>query len=420
MNHAWLEMRDLNILELAGKRFIIKRDNLIRMKLKEFEAKQLLQAVGIDISKGILVKEVKEVNNIKEVNFPCFVKAQTLANGRGKAGGIIWVNNQEELIKNIKKYLGKKILNEKVTEILVDEAVDSIKELYLGIMFDISKKCPILMFGEGGVNVEENKDTIDKIEINYLEGLKKEKIKDLPLPFEIAKKLYDCFVKFDCKMIEINPLILTPSGKYLAVDCVAVLDDDARYRWGINFPERIDNRNSTKREIAAHDIDRNDHRGVAGKTFIDLNGDIGILTAGGGASMTLMDALIQSGGKPANFTEYSGDPPKEKVEKLTRIVLEKENLSGLLIAGVIANFTNINETLQGTVKVLIEKNVKFPVVIRRSGPHDKEAKIMLQEVKKKYGLDIHYFDETTPLTKVAEIIVNLSNKYREKNGNNNL
>ncbi|HLC52224.1 MAG TPA: ATP citrate lyase citrate-binding domain-containing protein, partial [Candidatus Nanoarchaeia archaeon] len=195
-----------------------------------------------------------------------------------------------------------------------------------------------------------------------------------------------------------------------------VLDDDARYRWEINFPERTDNRDATAREIAARQIDREDHRGVAGKTFIDLDGDIGILTVGGGASMTLMDTLIQCGGKPANFTEYSGNPPKEKVEKLTRIVLDRENLSGLFVAGVIANFTNIKETLQGTIKVLIEQKTLFPIVIRRAGPHDQEAKEMLEQVKKEFNLDIHYFDETTPMTKAAEIMVELSNQYKEKNG----
>ncbi len=129
--------------------------------------------------------------------------------------------------------------------------------------------------------------------------------------------------------------------------------------------------------------------------------------------MTVIDTLVELGGKPANYTEYSGNPPKEKVEKLTRIVLDRENISGLLIAGVIANFTNVKETLEGIMNILIEKKPDFPIVIRRAGPHDEEAKVMLQEIKAKHGLDIHYYDEKTPMTKAAEIMVELSKKYKQ-------
>ena len=382
------------------------------MKLKEFEAKKLLQAVGIKTSNGILIQDIKNIPEVKNV----LVKVQTLTGSRGKAGGIIEVNNKEEAQRISSRFLGKEFLNERISEVLLDEKIDVKKEFYLGIMFDTSKRCPVVLFSEeGGVEVE--KAQINKIEVDYLEGLKKENLKEIPEAIrEILIKLYQVFVRFDCRMIEINPLALDDNGRLIALDAVAVLDDDARYRWEINFPERTDNRDATAREIAARQIDREDHRGVAGKTFIDLDGDIGILTVGGGASMTLMDTLIQCGGKPANFTEYSGNPPKEKVEKLTRIVLDRENLSGLFVAGVIANFTNIKETLQGTIKVLIEQKTLFPIVIRRAGPHDQEAKEMLEQVKKEFNLDIHYFDETTPMTKAAEIMVELSNQYKEKNG----
>jgi len=382
------------------------------LKLKEFEAKKLLQAVGIKTSNGILIQDIKNIPEVKNV----LVKVQTLTGSRGKAGGIIEVNNKEEAQRISSRFLGKEFLNERISEVLLDEKIDVKKEFYLGIMFDTSKRCPVVLFSEeGGVEVE--KAQINKIEVDYLEGLKKENLKEIPEAIrEILIKLYQVFVRFDCRMIEINPLALDDNGRLIALDAVAVLDDDARYRWEINFPERTDNRDATAREIAARQIDREDHRGVAGKTFIDLDGDIGILTVGGGASMTLMDTLIQCGGKPANFTEYSGNPPKEKVEKLTRIVLDRENLSGLFVAGVIANFTNIKETLQGTIKVLIEQKTLFPIVIRRAGPHDQEAKEMLEQVKKEFNLDIHYFDETTPMTKAAEIMVELSNQYKEKNG----
>ena len=397
------------------------------MKLKEYEAKKLLEAVEIPTSKGTLITSIDQIPEFQNKKI---AKVQTIANGRGKAGGIKVVANKKETITFVEQFLGKEFLKENITEILLDEKIDITKELYLGILFDTSKRTPILVFSkEGGVDIEEtqknNSNKILKVDIEYLEWITPEKIELITSQLsysekiinqirEIITKLYSCFVQFDCKMIEINPLVITSNDDLIAVDCVAVLDDDAKFRRKIEFPERTDNRKKTEREIAANKIDENDHKGVAGKTFIDLDGDIGVLTVGGGASMTLMDTLIKCGGKPANFTEYSGDPSREKVEKLTRIVLEKENLSGLLIAGVIANFTNIKETLQGTVNVLIERKTPFPVVIRRAGPHDEEAKIMLKETIKKYGLDIHYYDENIPMTKAAEIMVELSNKYKEE------
>jgi citryl-CoA synthetase large subunit len=396
------------------------------MKLKEFEAKQLLKSVEIPTSKGLVITSI---GMIPEFSQSKICKVQTIANGRGKAGGIKFVANTQDSTLFFEKFIGKKFLDETITEILLDEKIEISKELYLGILFDTSKRMPILVFSqEGGVEIEEiQKNTpekIIKIDINYLEGITLGQIELITsnLPYsnetknqikDIITKLYTCFKEFDCKMIEINPLIITPNNKVIAVDCVAVLDDDAKFRRKIEFPERTDNRIATRREIAAHKIDKDDHRGVAGKTFIDLDGDIAILTSGGGASMTLMDALIEYGGKPANFTEYSGNPPIEKVEKLTKIVLDKENISGLLVAGVIANFTDIAETLQGIVNVLKIQKPLFPIVIRRAGPNDEIAKIMLEKARQDFNLNIHYFDETVPLTKAAKIMVDLSNEYKK-------
>ena len=390
------------------------------MKLKEYEAKRLFNEMEIPTSKGFLISNLREIPFFEEERI---LKVQSLTGGRGKAGGILTVKDNKEAKVDCERFLKKKFLNEEITEVLLDEKIEIKQELYLGIMFDTSKNSPRFIFSEsGGIDIEENKKT--SVEINYLEGLTTEKIKEILVNSKISKvvkiklqeimiKLYNCFVKYDCKMLEINPLVVTPKDNLVAVDAVIVLDDDANYRREIKFPQRTNIRKATNREIAANEIDKEDHRGVAGKTFIDLDGDIAILTSGGGASMTLMDTLIELGGKPANFTEYSGNPPMEKVEKLTKIVLDKEGLNGLLIAGVIANFTDIKETLQGVVNILQEVKPKYPIVIRRAGPNDEEAKKMLKEAKEQYGLDIHYFDEKTPMTKAAEIIIDLSNKFKQ-------
>lgn len=388
------------------------------MKLKEFEAKQLLEKVGISTSWGILIQSLAE---IPEFTGPLLLKVQTLAGGRGKAGGVLEVENQAEAREVAQRFLSKNFLGEEIKEILLDEMIQIEKEFYFGIMFDTSNRCPVLIVGKGGVDAEDLPKIITPLNFNGVgDALLGDFLSDLSSDVdklkEIIKKLVDCFQRFDCRMIEINPLVLTPNQELIAVDAVAVLDDDAQHRREICFSERTNNRKATAREIAAREIDQDDYRGVAGKTFIELGGDIAILTSGGGATMTLMDAFVEYGGKPANFTEYSGNPPAEKVEKLTRIVLDREGLSGLLVAGVIANFTDIAETLRGVLKVLVEKKPKYPIVIRRAGPNDHLAKEMLMKARPEHDLDIHYYGEEIPLTKAVEILVDLSEQYKQKRG----
>jgi len=160
-------------------------------------------------------------------------------------------------------------------------------------------------------------------EINVLEGLHAWKAREFCVEagFEgksiikmasLACKLYKCYKGNDMKMVEINPVIEDKEGDFYAADAVIVLDDDGMKRHNFEFKEKVGLREKTPREIAANAIDKEDYRGVAGRTFIEMGGNIGILSSGGGASITAMDALITFGAKMANYTEYSGNPPPEK------------------------------------------------------------------------------------------------------------
>ncbi len=409
------------------------------MKLKEFEGKKLFSLCGINASSGILVKSVEEIDSKLASEKVYVAKVQTLQGGRGKKGGVEVVNLLEKAKDFVQKWLGKEFGSEIVNEILFDEKVEIEKELYLGVLFDRSLNCPVLIVSlSGGVEIEElesdRPEAILKVPINYVEGLGdlvvakvKEFVKDglsesvVDELLEVVRKVYDCFVKYDLRMVEINPLVVDASGSLVAVDAVCVFDDDARFRWekklaeeGVEFGERTGLREASEREKRAALIDKDDYRGVAGKTFLDLPGDIALLTSGGGASMTIADTIIGLGGELANFTEYSGNPPREKVEKLTRIVLDRSGLSGLLIAGVVANFTDIKETLSGVLDVLVEVKPKFPIVIRRAGPNDVLAKEMMLLAARENGLDIHYYGEEISLSEAAVKIVELSKVYKAK------
>ena len=403
------------------------------MKLYEFEGKSILQEVGISIPEGRPITEEQDVhllatiaedaiNKHKEV----VVKAQTLSGGRGKAGGIAFCKETAEITAVAERLLNRPILNEKVTKLLIEEKLRIKEEWYLGIIFSQEKRLPILLLSkEGGVDVEEIKDKeMIQEPIDYLKGITEEQLNSIITKAniteqtnklkEIIKTAYFAFKEYDMKMIEINPLALTNDNKLVAADAVVVLDDAAQHRWKKSFPERAGiGRELTENEITAKKIDEEDHRGIAGRTYIDLPGDIGILASGGGASITSVDALISYGGKPANYTEYSGNPPAEKVEKLTRVVLSKP-LNGLWIIGGTANFTRIDITIGGIIDALRDIQPDFPIVVRRGGPGEKEAFDMLEKAKEAYELDITFFDDTTSMTASAEVLVKKVKEYKKK------
>lgn len=266
---------------------------------------------------------------------------------------------------------------------------------------------------------------------------------------DFVMRLWDVFWRFDCRLVEVNPLAkvfcvyssseqnesrsspqgrtINKNSKYIALDAKIILDDNGlgRQKEIEVLPKGASTALPTKREIEAKKIDSEDYRGSAGSTFIEFDGDpdekygagIAILASGGGASLLVMDAVAAAGGRCANYTEYSGNPSGEKVEKLTGITLSRKGLAGCLVAGAVANFTDIYETLLGFAKGLkaVKPKVEYPIVIRRGGPRQKEAFEMLEVFAKKEGYDIHLFGGETPISTAAKKMVELSNSYKNSN-----
>jgi succinyl-CoA synthetase beta subunit len=384
------------------------------MILFEFEGKKLLTAAGIAVPQSQLVTSAEESISIK---FPVVLKAQVLSGKRADVGGILFAENESEYQDQIKKLLGSTINKEKVEQVLVEEKADIEKEYYLSISYDTETRGPLLALSkEGGTGIEERKLEHYVIDPTNVESsfMGWEQIQTIPK--ELVLKLVKLFFEQDCTLLEINPLVKTKSGEWFALDAKVKLDETAigRHPEWKEYPSRsVAGYTPTRNEIAAKKIDEDDYRGTAGSTYFDFDGDIAILASGGGASITAMDALKAVGGKPANFTEYSGNPPREKVEKLTKIVLDKPNLHGLWIVGALANFTDIFETLSGIIDALkkIDPAPEYPIVIRRAGPRDDEAFKMLKEVR---GFDLHVYGEDTSIPQSAKIITKLAKEYAQK------
>lgn len=346
------------------------------------------------------------------MNPPLIAKVQVLSGKRKDAGGILEIKSVKD-VSRIYNMFGKVINKEKVDKVLVEEKIEIDKEYYFSLSYDTKIRGPVVSFSaSGGTGIEDRGVEVYKVDpILFDLGLPK----NHKIPKEVLDTMHaliKIFFSLDLLLLEINPLVVDKYGNVVSLDAKIKTDDSAAVKhpdW--NFPPRsIPGYVPTSREVKAKKIDEGDYRGTAGSTYFDLPGDIAVLASGGGASLTAMDALLAAGGKPANYTEYSGNPPKEKVKKLTEIVLSKAGLNGLWVVGAVANFTDIYETLGGFIEALrsINPKPKIPIVIRRGGPRDAEAFEMLKKVKE---FDLHLYGQEISITESAKIMAKEAKKY---------
>lgn len=391
------------------------------MKLYEFEGHKILSKVGIESPFFVVASDISEVKQARRrLKFPMVAKVQVLSGRRGKSGGIKICTTEKQLIAFAKEHLGHDFPptgpGEQVRFIALAEKVEIALENYISITYDTAKRSPFLLYSnQGGIDIEElsktKSEVIVRVDFDPNDGPTKKELDKNGIPTDFAQRLWDVFWRYDCRLVEVNPLAQLADGSYVAVDAKVILDDAglARHRDLDVLPKGAISAVPSARELDAKKIDEEDYRGSAGSTFIDLDGDIAILASGGGASLLVMDSVVAAGGLPANYTEYSGNPPREKVEKLTKVALSREGLSGCLVAGAVANFTDIYETLAGFVDGLrqVKPKVSYPIVIRRGGPRQKEAYEMLEKVGKKEGFDFHLFSPETPISVACRKMVEL-------------
>jgi succinyl-CoA synthetase beta subunit len=389
------------------------------MKLKEFEGKELLKELGIPVPQSTLLTQNNQNIGIG-MEKGIVLKAQTLSGKRKEKGGILFPQSRIDVQSMLQELYGKEIEGEIVQEILVEEKITIAKEYYLSLSIDTRTRNVLLVFSsQGGSGVEDVKE-FNSIHLNVLRGLPAYKAREMLVEWgidgkemlrlsSVLCKAYTLFRKRDMRLLEINPIIIDDEGNPIAGDCKVILDDDGIRRQKLPFELRTGDRKKTELELAANNIDEDNHKGVAGRSFVELDGDIAVLASGGGASLIAMDALINYGGKPANYTEYSGNPPKEKVKRLTEVTLSKPGLKGCWVVGGTANFTRIDDTLAGFLEALIEIRPTYPILVRRAGPGDKEAFAMLKDAAEKYNLDIHLYGQETPITLSAKYMAELVN-----------
>lgn len=380
------------------------------MRLYEHEGKDLLH------SAGLLTPQPLQLAPLDQLQWqgPCVLKAQVLFGNRAQQSLIQVVTQPAEWntkCSALQTALTPLVPDITATVILMEPLITFQEEWYLALHYDTDTRRPVLWFSSQGGTGIEHRATQSDMQTLPLEQLDQTPLPSLhpSLPLEWLQTFTNLFFAQDLRLLEINPLVLTDQGP-LILDAKVELDDTATYRhpeWEANYPPRsLFARPPTQAEQAAKKINALDHRGVAGASYFDFEGSIAVLGSGGGASILAMDTLLTTTLRPANYTEYSGNPTREKVAALTQLVLAKPDLEGLWVVGGHANFTDQYETLMGVMDGLSQAKLPahFPVVIRRGGPRLEEAFTALRERAADLSLDLQLFSSDTPIPETAFVL----------------
>lgn len=344
------------------------------MDLLEHEAKELFAKYGISVPQGLVLSEPRELDDAR---FPAVVKAQVPVGGRGKAGGIKFAMLPRELFEYTNQLLDTTLHGFKVRQVLIEERLNIKRELYLGITIDRSVKLPVALSSrKGGVNIEDVPERyICKCYINPLIGIQSFMVRDLvdglklnkaekKQVAQILRQLYRLFSELDATLVEINPLVLTVGGKFVAGDAKITLDDDALYRHKEFVKE---DRTLSPLEGRAREL------GIA---LVQLDGNIGVIANGAGLTMATLDVLNLYNGKPGVFLDLGGGASPKRVE--AALALMKDAKPKVILLNIFGGITRCDDVATGVRNVIEKKGMAIPIVARIKGTNEREGREILE------------------------------------------
>jgi len=351
------------------------------MKLHEYQAKEVFADAGIPTPESKLASSVDEVLAAAEdVGYPVAIKAQVQVGGRGKAGGIELVENDEEARAAAESILGMDLKGYEVDRVLVEEAVDFVNELYVGVTMDRGEGKPVAMVStRGGVNIEEvaeeDPDAIVREHVDPSFGMHPYQARkaafeagvDQSIATDVAsvvKTLYDLWDEKDGSEAEINPLMVTADGEVIAADAVMKIDDDALFRQPemAEMEEEAAGLDDLDRKASQYDFD-----------YVRLSGNVGVIGNGAGLVMATLDLVDYYGGSPSNFLDIGGDAKAERVKNALDMVFSDPNADAVVF-NVFGGITRCDEVARGINEALHEfEEIEKPVVVRLAGTNAEEG-----------------------------------------------
>lgn len=389
------------------------------MKLHEYQSRQLLQDHGVPVSRWAVVRQAAEAAGAFErIGAPsCMAKVQVLMGGRGKAGGIQKVSSAAQAAEMCGRFLGKPFSttqsageSKTVRAMMLAEEIDIAREFYLGAVVDRSSRASVALFcAEGGVDIEEvaarNPSAILKMPFgpdagpsdasirSWLEGALEPSALEQAIP--IVRGVCRLFLEKDASIVEINPLVLTPQGRVLALDAKVVIDDNALFRHAdlkaLKDPEEDDERERRAKEL--------------GLSYVSMKGNVGCLVNGAGLAMATMDVIQLAGGQPANFLDVGGGATADQVREAFKIILEDERVEAILV-NIFGGIMKCDVIAEGIIQACRQMSLDVPLVVRLEGTRVREGRKLLEES----GLKIL---SCTTIKQAAETAVREAARSRE-------
>jgi succinyl-CoA synthetase beta subunit len=365
------------------------------VKLQEFHSKEILARHGLPVLPGEVVTAPSDARAAAErLGVPVVVKAQVLAGGRGKAGGVKLAATPDEAEQRAAEILALTIAGAPVHTLLVTPAMDIAHEHYLALVLDrAAKAVAVIASAEGGIEIEEvartNPDAVLRHHLDPLAGLQPADVDTvsafLGVPdahrsafASLLEGLASAFFASDAELAEVNPLAVTGDGRLLALDAKMVIDDSALPRHP-DIEAMRDLAEEEPAEIAARE---------AGISYIKLDGTIGCMVNGAGLAMTTMDLVKLAGGEPANFLDIGGGARHDRVAAAFGIILADPNVRAVLI-NIFGGITRGDEVAHGIVEARAGLDREVPMVVRIVGTNADEAALILEQanLQTAYSLD---------------------------------
>ncbi len=375
------------------------------MKIHEYQAKQIFSRYGVPVPKGYPAFTAAEAEEAAkklatETGSPVVVvKAQIHAGGRGKGGGVkVAKGGAAEARAIAEKMLGMQLVThqtgpagQKVRRLYVEQGLEMVRELYLGAVVDRDQRRVAFMAStEGGVEIEkvaaESPEKILTVHVDPIAGLSPYKARQLAFGLGLAKHgkntvpsfvklvsaLYDLFVKEDCSLCEVNPLVVLKSGEVVALDAKVNFDDNADFRHR-EWDELRDIDEEDPAELAAKKV---------GLNYVSLDGNVGCLVNGAGLAMATMDIIKHYGEKsgvaPANFLDVGGGANQEQVQKAFTMILGSPKVKAIFV-NIFGGIMKCDVIASGVVAAAKELGVKVPLVVRLEGTNVELGRKILAE-----------------------------------------
>lgn len=377
------------------------------MNIHEYQAKMIFKDYNLPVSKGLVAFSVDEaVNNAKEIGGSVWaVKAQIHAGGRGLGGGVKIAKSLDEVKNYAQQILGMTLVTHQtgaegklVEKIYIEAGANIDKEYYLSVVFDRANEMPVFIAStEGGMEIEkvahESPEKVIKVGIDPSIGVRAFHVAQLAFGLNLDKEerakfakfittLYEIYMKTDAQLVEINPLIKTKEGDFLALDAKVGIDDSALFRQA----KILEMRDISEEDPAEYEASESN------LSYVKLDGNIGCMVNGAGLAMGVMDSIAHFGGEPANFLDVGGGANPTTIAKGFEIILKDPNVKSIFV-NIFGGIVRCDRVANGILEATKLIDVKVPIIVRLDGTNAKEAAEILQKANIKNVISVAGLEE---------------------------